>query len=644
MKALRVHFTLGDQINWAVDEDLSLIKQAVQGLVIETNFRTADVIFAAWWAPLLDVPSEDLAHKTVVCSMHGDPSRFLATPAHAKVFDLVDIWLARSKSAEAKLNSLGFKVIYVPYAFNEGVFTQLQENNPAVSDMHATLGNVKDKYLIGNFMRDSEGSDLTMPKLVKGPDMLLEILTECHKQDLPVLPVIAGPRRHWLRNQLDKAGIDYVFVGTILDGDDLSTNTLDRNKLNLLYNLVDLTVISSRSEGGPLAVCEATAAGCKTIATRVGMVPDVLGEKSIFSTAQQAVSLIVQDIKNHVLDEELKDARHKLTANHSITTMRERLELLFRTIEVSTFRQNTLHYTFNLFSRRLTRRLSRFLTKQQPKETMQKLYTLTTGSRVWAEDRLLQHSKLLDKFTFSDARNAEIVLLSLSSIRNIDDIPNIEDKKITVLAEDPVELQKEAISLNALTYIFNLPGFLGTVFPSQAVLTQWRGQNLPISRPVLSFPPLPFHESKQDAILNSSFPPPLFLINGMSASYDLSTDTDIKTNYALHYLDPDLDCLVQELSQKKRGVFIETDTDDEALSRIRLARMLGNPVVYKNTADSSAIVQFGGVGFTDRPSLKQAIDLISQEFESFLRLGRIDPEIGTNLSETLTLLIENTNR
>ena len=640
MRQLRVHFTIGDQINWAVDEDLSLIKQAAHGLVIETDFRTADVVFAAWWAPLLDMHPKDLAHKTVICSMHGDPERFLATPAHAGVFDLVDIWLARSKTAAVKLNKLGFKAIYIPYAFNESVFTQLKQSDPALSNMRSELGNTNGKYLIGNFMRDSEGFNLNKPKLVKGPDMLMEILLECHKQNLPVLPILAGPRRHWLRDQLQTAGIDYIFIGTVLDRDDLSTNTLNRKKLNLIYNLLDLTIISSRSEGGPLAVCEATAAGCKMIATRVGMVPDVLGDKSIFSTVRQAVDLIVQDIKNHTLDVELHEARHRLAANHSIKAMRDKLELLFRTIKVNDFYQDILHYTFNLYSRKLKRKLSQFLVNSRPQAAVQNLYTLTTGSQIWREDRLHQHINFSNSFSISDASDADVVLLSLPSIQSINEIPNIEDKKIAILAENPPEFRQAGVSLDTLQFICNLPGFIGVIFPSQAALTQWTRKNLPISRPVLSFPPLPFYESQPIANVSIANPRHLLLIKGMNSSYDLSSDIDIETNYTLHYLDYGLSNLSQEFSQK-RGIFIETNTDEAALSRIRLARMLRIPMVYKKSADSSAIVQFGGVGFSDWPSLKDALDLVARDFESFLRLGQIDPEIGVSLAETLTLLTEN---
>src|SRR3546814_8057171 len=66
----------------------------------------------------------------------------------------------------------------------------------------------------------------------------------------PVHVVLAGPRRTWIRRRLQALRVPYTFVGTTTanDREDLAANTLPREVLNELYNIVDLCLIASRSE------------------------------------------------------------------------------------------------------------------------------------------------------------------------------------------------------------------------------------------------------------------------------------------------------------------------------------------------------------------------------------------------------------
>src|SRR3546814_5401791 len=112
----------------------------------------------------------------------------------------------------------------------------------------------------------------------------------------PVHVVLAGPRRTWIHRRLQALRVPYTFVGTTTanDREDLAANTLPREVLNELYNIVDLCLIASRSEGGPRAALEAPASGCKVLSSRVGLTPDLLPDACLFDDALDAARRIAR--------------------------------------------------------------------------------------------------------------------------------------------------------------------------------------------------------------------------------------------------------------------------------------------------------------------------------------------------------------
>ena len=55
------------------------------------------------------------------------------------------------------------------------------------------------------------------------------------------------------------------------------------SKLNELYNLLNLYIVSSRLEGGPQAIVECGITKTPIISTDVGIADDILAEESIFN-------------------------------------------------------------------------------------------------------------------------------------------------------------------------------------------------------------------------------------------------------------------------------------------------------------------------------------------------------------------------
>ena len=179
--------------------------------------------------------------------------------------------------------------------------------------IRSNLGFKEDDFVVGNFHRDSLERDLSLPKAQKGPDLFVELVDQARKLIPNLKVLLAGPRRHWLRGELGRRNISFVFSGKVLEGDDFSVNVLRRGELNRLYAALDCVLISSRWEGGPYAALEALISGRPVISTRVGMSSDLLPER-LFSTTGEGADLLARIAKGRG---EVTSLREKALVSHS---------------------------------------------------------------------------------------------------------------------------------------------------------------------------------------------------------------------------------------------------------------------------------------------------------------------------------------
>ena len=129
-----------------------------------------------------------------------------------------------------------------------------------------------DAYIIGSFQRDTEGSDLKSPKLIKGPYRLIQIIESKNKEFNKVFILLSGKRRQYVIKELENLNIDYKYFEMV--------NT---DQLNELYNCLDLYVVASRVEGGPQAIIECALSKTPIISTDVGVASEFLHSSSIFN-------------------------------------------------------------------------------------------------------------------------------------------------------------------------------------------------------------------------------------------------------------------------------------------------------------------------------------------------------------------------
>jgi glycosyltransferase involved in cell wall biosynthesis/2-polyprenyl-3-methyl-5-hydroxy-6-metoxy-1,4-benzoquinol methylase len=318
VRGIRTYLTGGDGVGWALDNDLLLLRQALRDIVAEVPPETAEVIHSVWWEGLPALHDSSRGVRKILCHMSGEPWRYFSLPAFRHVSPCVDLWIAQSRQAEQELASAGMRSCFVPYTVDDKHFRPIKRDDPALEAIRQRWSIPDGAYLIGNFHRDSEGADVSSPKLVKGPDMFVEVVDALRKSGHPVHVLIAGPRRHWLRASLKHRGIPFTFVGEQIAGDDLQQNRLDHETLNLLYNLLHLTLITSRSEGGPRSILEASAASCAVLSTPVGHAEDILEPAAIESDFTALVQAIDQDIRHGALRTTVDVHRARVMERHTV--------------------------------------------------------------------------------------------------------------------------------------------------------------------------------------------------------------------------------------------------------------------------------------------------------------------------------------
>jgi glycosyltransferase involved in cell wall biosynthesis len=236
---------------------------------ISTNFiRNADIIWIV--APWLwkKIPMRHLKNKIVVCSMyHLDGS-------NAEIEDFiqrdkyVDYYHVISKNTERQIRPLTEKTIKsIPFWVDDKVFFEIKNKQ----ELKKSLGLDQNKYYIGSFQRDTEGSDLKSPKLIKGPDRFIKIISSKFLVNKKIEVILTGKRRQYVIAELEKIGVPFTYF-----------EMADLKLLNKLYNILDLYIVSSRIEGGPQAIIECGLSKTPIISTDVGVAKEILAPKSIF--------------------------------------------------------------------------------------------------------------------------------------------------------------------------------------------------------------------------------------------------------------------------------------------------------------------------------------------------------------------------
>jgi len=281
-------FALPPRENWICDRFVNEWND--NNLKTYTNHPdNADIIWllADWcWN---QIPKSYLENKKVCASVHHlVPEKFGWEEMKEWVErdKFIDFYHVPCEKTRDQIKNITKKPIYTfPFWTNSKMW---KKEDKAVARKALKLP--QNKFIIGSFQRDTEGSDLVSPKLEKGPDLLADKIIEIHKkQEKEVHVLLGGWRRQYLINRLEKENVPFTYI-------QLPNNQI----LNTMYNSLDLYMVTARYEGGPQAIVECGLTKTPIISTDVGLASELMSEKSVrdFELLEQAVPDVESLYKN----------------------------------------------------------------------------------------------------------------------------------------------------------------------------------------------------------------------------------------------------------------------------------------------------------------------------------------------------------
>jgi glycosyltransferase involved in cell wall biosynthesis len=196
--------------------------------------------------------------------------------------DCIHVWTTTARDFLLSNGISLEKIVHIPLGIDTHLFHPPTPAQRAAVRAH--LGVPDDAVCIGSFQKDSPGWDNTNREMkwIKGPDVLADVL-ERLSQHYRLFVLLTSPARGYLIERLERAGIAYRH-------DVLS----DSAALASYYHALDLYLITSRDEGGPMSLLEGMASGLPLVSTRMGMPQDVIkqGETGILVDVDDVDGLV----------------------------------------------------------------------------------------------------------------------------------------------------------------------------------------------------------------------------------------------------------------------------------------------------------------------------------------------------------------
>lgn len=301
----RIQIIGEEGLGWSLDRDAAAMVAIAHelGHEIVKHSWNADIVHHVGWSSLASWRRRPIVARRLLATASNfvdlDREDYEMATDFAKIRNRVNAWLVPSTHQKDIFDRHRITAFLNPFPLDLDIFhpcTQLFDRPDRIDGLHKQFGlppePLQGRVIIGSFQRDSLANNLSQPKWQKGPELLAELLAELPKERFILL--LAGPRRHYLRKRCRELNIPFLFIGREVPEDDIKINNLTLQDISKLYSLIDLYLVTSRSEGGPKAVQEAIAMKCPILSTDVGFARDFLEAHNICMTKNDYATRLTQ--------------------------------------------------------------------------------------------------------------------------------------------------------------------------------------------------------------------------------------------------------------------------------------------------------------------------------------------------------------
>jgi glycosyltransferase involved in cell wall biosynthesis len=272
-------FVAGDGNRWAIADDAAEVAKLARSLGVRVGpeewiarVRNQSVFHTSQFS-LIGLPFERRGNRLGVAYLHGRPGT-PGMPEFDTCYETVrtrheelDRVQVSNRAMEELVLGTGIapeKVFRIPIGVDAGRFRRRDAAERA--EARRELGLQDAAFVVGSFQKDGVGwGEGLEPKLIKGPDVLLDVAERVAREVPELVVLLTGPARGFVAGGLERLGVAYRHM-----------QLPDLDAVARAYRALDACLVTSRDEGGPKAVLESMATGVPLVTTRVGQAVDLV--------------------------------------------------------------------------------------------------------------------------------------------------------------------------------------------------------------------------------------------------------------------------------------------------------------------------------------------------------------------------------
>lgn len=302
---------VSEGMNWSTNWDIRELSNIAEKLGIKSRFSLPlfiglprQSIFFVNRHPFLKYPLRYKLWENRIAFpyYHGDPSsgdkeiirEYNSIRKYHEKISRIQVTNSRMKDIILDSGISEEKVFLIPISVNTDFFgSQTAESRIAARKEYQIPLNA---VVVGSFQKDGVGwKDGLEPKLIKGPDIFLKVISILKESIPEIYVLLSGPARGYVKNGLERLSVPHKHI--FLE---------DYSKIGSLYHCLDVYIVTSRQEGGPKSVLESMACGVPLVTTRVGQAADLV---------QNGQNGMIADVEN---TEEIVSACRKILSDGSL--------------------------------------------------------------------------------------------------------------------------------------------------------------------------------------------------------------------------------------------------------------------------------------------------------------------------------------